>query len=578
MGPLRRLLPYLKPYWRPIALGFFCLVLATPASLFHPLVWMFVVDKVIVGGRHGLLLPALAVMAGVHLLSVGLGALRTYILGLVGQKFVTDLRLDLYRKIQAHSLEFFHQRRSGDLIARVIGDVDVLQQAAVNGVVDALANALQFVVVACVIVVMCPLVGVLTLLPMIGVVLLVYAFNSRVRGLYRRIRDRLGDVSAKLGENLSGILVIKSFAREPHEQERFEAENVHYQREAVRGVLASAVYFPAVFTIGFVSSIVMLGVGAWAIWPHSLTIGGLVALGRYWWQLFFPVQSLAQINEMLQRANAAAGRVFEVLDAPPEITDLPAARDLGHAGGRLTLENVTFAYVPGRPVIRGLDVEVLPGQKLGIVGPSGAGKSTLLSLLMRFYDPEAGRVLLDQTDIRELKQASLRRHMAIVTQEPFLFNDTVQANILYGRLGASAEEAYAAARQANAHDFILGLPRGYQTVTGERGVRLSGGQKQRLCIARAFLADPRILLLDEATAAVEPETEALIQAALERLMLGRTTVIVSHRLSMVRDCDLIVVIERERIAERGRHDELMSRGGWYARMYRLQMGLPPGEI
>jgi ABC-type multidrug transport system fused ATPase/permease subunit len=318
-----------------------------------------------------------------------------------------------------------------------------------------------------------------------------------------------------------------------------------------------------------------LVIHGWTVWRGAFTIGGLVALSRYWWQLFFPVQSLAQINELLQRANAAAGRIFEVLDAPPEIADGPGAMDLPRAQGRLTFEGVTFAYVPGHPVICGLDVEVRPGQKLGIVGPSGAGKSTLLSLLMRFYDPQGGRILVDQTDLRQLKQASLRRQMAVVTQEPFLFNATVEANIRYGRLDAGMAEVEAAARQANAHEFILRLPQGYQTITGERGVRLSGGQKQRLCIARAFLADPRILLLDEATAAVEPETEAVIQAALERLMQGRTTVVVSHRLSMVRDCDLIVVVEHSAVAERGGHDELMAQGGWYARMYRLQMGLEP---
>ena len=578
MAQFARLVRYLKPYWWQIAVGLVCLLLATPAQLFPPLVWKFIVDEVIVNRKVGLLLPAILVMMAVHLVGVGLSALRTYLLGVVAQRFVYDLRNELYRKLQSHSLRFFHERRSGDLLARVIGDVDTLQEVAINGVDNIIANALQFIGVAAIIVAINWKVGTLTLVPMAGVALLVWLFNARIRGLYRRIRDRLGDVSAKLQENLLGILIIKAFAHELYELQRFEQENRRYLNESIKGVIARTVYFPAVFTVGFFSSVVMVGVGAVFVLRGEFTIGGLVAYRGYWWQLFAPVFSLAQINEMVQRALAAASRVFEILDAPLEITDAPDAIDLLEVRGHITFEHVTFAYDDRNGVLQDVSFEVLPGQKVGIVGPSGAGKSTILALLLRLWEPQEGRILLDGYDLRQIKQESLRRHCAIVTQEPFLFNDTVKNNIRYGRLDATDDEVVEAAKLANAHEFIEQLPNGYDTVVGERGVRLSGGQKQRICIARAFLANPRILLLDEATASVEPESEAVIHAALERLMEGRTTIIVSHRLSMVRDCDQILVIQDGQVVERGTHEELMANGGWYARMYRLQMLHEPYQL
>ena len=577
MAQFVRLMRYLKPYWWQIAVGLICLLLATPAQLFHPLVWKFIVDEVIVNHKVWLLTPALLVMVAVHLVGVGLSAARTYLLGVVGQRFVFDLRNELYKKLQAHSLRFFHERRSGDLIARVIGDVDTLQEIAINGVDNIIANALQFIGVTVIIVALNWKVGTLTLLPMVGVAILVWIFNARVRGLYRRIRDRLGDVSAKLQENLLGMLVIKAFARELYELQRFEQENIKYLNESVKGVVARTIYFPAVFTVGFFSSVVMVGVGAIFVLRGEFTIGGLVAYRGYWWQLFSPVFALAQINEMVQRAIASASRVFEILDAPLEITDAPDAIELTDVKGHIVFDRVTFAYDDKNIVLKDVSFEVLPGQKVGIVGPSGAGKSTILAVILRLYEPQEGRILIDGHDLSQIKQESLRRHCAVVTQEPFLFNETVKHNIRFGRLDATDEEIVEAAKLANAHEFLEELPNGYDTVVGERGVKLSGGQKQRICIARAFLANPKILLLDEATASVEPESEAIIQATLEKLMEGRTTIVVSHRLSMVRDCDQILVVQDGKIVERGTHDELMANGGWYARMYRLQMALPDYE-
>jgi len=566
-----RLLGLMRPYLVPIVIGFTCLVLATPAQMFPPLVWKYVVDEVILNHKVEHLLPAMLVMLAVHLVGMGLSAARTYLLGVAGQRFVADLRNRLHAKLMRQSVRYHHDRKSGDLMARVIGDVDTLQEVVINGVDNILGNALSLIWVAGIIVWLNWKVGTLTLLPLVVVAVMVWFFNLRVKGLYRAIRDRLGDLSAKLQENLLGVLIIKAFAREAYEQERFQQVNAEFTATSLKGVKVRSVYFPGVMTVGFLSNVAMIGAGAYFVLRGEFTIGGLVAYRGYWWQLFAPVFSLAQVNEMIQRALAAASRVFEVLDAPEEVTDAPDAIALDTVQGHIRFDRVHFAYNPERPVLQDVSFEVLPGQRIGIVGPSGTGKTTILNLMLRLYDPQEGVICLDGYDLRHLQQQAFRRHLALVAQEPFLFNDTVRHNILFGRLDATDEEIETAARLANAHDFIVDLPQGYDTLVGERGVKLSGGQKQRLCIARAFLANPKVLLLDEATASVEPESEALIQAALERLMQGRTTVIVTHRLSLVRDCDRILVIDEGRVIETGKHEQLLENGGWYARMYRLQM-------
>jgi ATP-binding cassette, subfamily B, bacterial len=567
----RRLLGMLRPYSWHITCGFVCLILSTPAQLFGPLVWLYIVDEVIGNKRPEMLLPALGLMLAVHLVGAGLSTARTYILGIAGQRFVADLRGRLHAKLMRQSTAYLQDRRTGDLTARVIGDVDTLQDVVLNGVDNVIGNALSLLWVAGIIVWLNWKVGLLTLVPLVFVGLVVLFFNRRMPKLYRRVRDRLGDVSAHLQEHLLGNLIIKAFAREAFVEEQFRKQNAEYTREAMNGVKLRSMYFPSVITVGFFSSMVMVGVGAYYILQGEFTVGGLVAYRGYWWQLFSPVMTLAQVNEMLQRALASAGRVFDLLDAPEVVADAPDAKEIERVEGFIEFKGVGFAYHPERPVLKCVEFEARPGQQIGIVGPSGTGKSTVLGLLLRFFDPQTGAVCLDGHDLRALKQQSFRRHLAIVTQEPFLFNDTVRQNILFGRLDATAAEVEEAAAHANAHEFIRQLAQGYQTVIGERGVKLSGGQKQRLCIARAFLANPRVLLLDEATAAVEPESEALIQSALERLMEGRTTVIVTHRLSMVRNCDAILVLRDGQVVERGTHAELQALGGWYARTCALQL-------
>jgi ABC-type multidrug transport system fused ATPase/permease subunit len=584
MSTFARITGYLHPYRWQFAAGLLCLLLAQPMQLLNPLFWKFVVDDVLLGdqprflelfhgSRLGLLVGVLVVMFVVQGIGAAIGAIRMYVLGVVAQRIGYDMRTQLYARLQQHSLGFFHDNRSGDLVARATGDVERVTRLAANGVDELIGSGVQLLIVWAIIFFLSWQVALSLMGPMLVVALLVWRFNRRVRPLYRAARERLGDVSAGIQENILGMGVIKAFVREPFVQERVDRENRRFYDKSVQAMGARARFNPSVQMVGFLSNLVMLGVGGYFVMQGSFTIGGLVALRGYWYRLFAPVSSLARVNDHVQRAAAAADRVFAVMDRPIEIADAPRAVELTRVAGSIRLERVSFAYADELPdVLSDLNVRLDPGQALGVAGPSGAGKSTLLSLLMRFYDPSRGRILIDGHDLRQVTQASLRRQTALVSQEPFLFNETIRENICFGRLDAGEQAMFEAARQANAHDFILSLPEGYDTVVGERGVKLSGGQKQRLCIARAFLANPRILLLDEATASVEAESEALIQAALDRLMIGRTSVVVSHRLSMVRNADQIVVIREGRIYERGSHVELMAGQGWYARMYQMQTG------
>jgi ABC-type multidrug transport system fused ATPase/permease subunit len=569
---VRRLLRYVKPYWMLIAFSSLCLVVGVGVNLAPPLVWKFIVDAVIVEKQTHWLMPMIVLMIAIHLLGSLLRAVRGILLGRVGQCFLLDLRTELYAKLQRQSLSYFHNRKTGDLTSRVVNDVDVLQDIAVHGTDEVIDSGLNFIGVCAIIVALNWRIGLLILLPVFAVAVSMTYYNTRIRPLYRAIRDRLGDISARLTENLNGIHVIKAFAKEPAEAGRFRGTTQVYFDENMKAIRTRSIYFPATMFIGSFSNVVMIGVGAWFVLNQMMTLGTLVAYRGYWWQLMGPLFALSRINDMVQRAIAAGSRVFELLDEPEEIQDAPDATELDTVRGDVQFNNISFAYRERDDVLRNISLHIKPGQSLAIVGPSGSGKSTILSLIPRFYDPQEGAILVDGHDLRTVTQQSLRSHIAVVLQDTFLFNETVLFNIKYARPKATMEEVIAAAQAANAHGFIEELPQGYDTEVGERGVKLSGGQKQRISIARAFLANPQILILDEATSAVEPESEFIIQEALERLMKGRTTFIVSHRLSMVRGADNIAVIDGGRIIELGNHAELMQNGGLYAEMYRMQMG------
>jgi ABC-type multidrug transport system fused ATPase/permease subunit len=624
-----RLLGLLRPQWPLIALGLSFLILATPCELFPAIVWRYVTDEVVLrlgespwltawfglGGRvdtpAGLLLASVFWIIVIYGAGEVFGTLCTWTLNRVAQRFMLDFRNRVYRKLQGQSLSYLQRQRTGDLMSRAMGDVEELQSFIVGSVDVIIGETILWVGAVAIVMHANWKVASASLAPLVLVYVLLRWFNARIKPIYAAARERLGDVSTRLQENLSGVVVIKIFGREQQEAARFEDASRRYYDEQIRGINARALFFPFSRAVGFLSNVMMIGVGGYYMLqvPPQFTPGDAVLFRAYWWRLFGPVQTLARVNDMVHRAAAAGRRVFEVLDAPDELPDAKGATPLDDVRGAMELRRVTFSYGaddkvargPGdretdgdgngaarpadapspahpagtpspppasSPVLHDVSIRIEPGQTVALCGPSGSGKSTVLNLLLRFYDPQSGEVRLDGRALPSITRTSLRSHFALVQQETFLFNDSILDNVRYGHAEATMEQVIAAARAANAHDFIVNLPNGYDTKVGERGVRLSGGQKQRISIARAFLANPQVLLLDEPTSSVEPDSEAAIIAALDRLMAGRTTVLTSHRPSLIQQADHVYVIENGRVSEQGTPGELARGDGWFARFMR----------
>lgn len=565
---IARLYGLVIPYRATVIAGMVCLTLAVAAELYPPLVWKNVVDVGVARGDWGYIVWQLVLLVVVFAAGQIFSAARGVLLERAGQRLILDLRVRLYEKLQGQSASYFASHRSGDLLARLTGDVESVQDVLVRGTDSVIANGLRVLGVAAIFIALQPLLGVVVLLPMILVGLLLSRYNKRVRPVYRAARERLGDMSARLADNLAGMAVIQGFAQEHREARAIRELGEELYDEQVQAVALRNRVFPFIRWIANFGNVLMLGGGAFLILQGQFTVGGLLAYRGYGRYFYGPVDDLVNINDLVQRAAAAGRRIFEVLDAPAEVADAQDAYELPKPlQGAIKFENVSFGYDPGQPVLRNISFSVQPGERVAILGPSGVGKSTLLGLVARLYDPIDGRVLVDGHDLRAVTVQSLRSQMAQVLQDTFLFNAPALENLTYGRPDAGQHETEAAARAANAHGFLSDLPAGYDTVVGERGVRLSGGQKQRIAVARAFLANPRLLLLDEPTSAVEPESETMIVEALQRLMRGRTTLVVSHRLSLARSADKVIVIAEGRIAEQGTSDELLARpDSFFARM------------
>jgi ABC-type multidrug transport system fused ATPase/permease subunit len=563
-----RLYQLTTPYRRTIGLGMLCLVLSVAAELYPPLIWQRVVDIWLPQQNWRAIGLEIALLLGVLAAAQAFSAIRGVLLERAGQQLTLDLRMRLYERLQAQSAAFYTTRRSGDLLSRLNADVEAVQDVLIRGTDSVVANALRLLGVAAIFIVLQPTLGLLTILPMLVVGVLLARYNGRVRPVYRAARERLGELSARLADNLGGMRVIQSFARERHELTAIRALGEQLYTEQVKAVALRNRIFPVIRWVGSLGNAIMLAGGVYFIVRGQFTLGGLLAYRGYGRYFFGPIDDLVSINDLVQRAAAAGRRVFEILDTPVSIADPAEAIPLPMVRGNLVFEHVTFGYDQASPVLKNVSLQIAAGERVAILGPSGAGKSTLLALAARLYDPDSGCVMLEGCDIRSVSLEALRTQTAQVQQETYLFNATALENLRYGRPDATVAEVEAAAQAANAHEFLGRLPQGYQTLVGERGVKLSGGQRQRIAVARALLSNAPVLLLDEPTSAVEPESEALIIEGLERLMAGRTALIVSHRLSLARSADRVVVVIDGRIAETGSPDHLLAQDGYFAAMVR----------
>lgn len=569
----------LGPYWFRILIGTIATLTANAGSLLGPWVLRPLVDEVIVGRRLELLGHYMGLLIVAYGASTIFSALRMNVMHILGQRFVLNLRLETYSRLQQLSLSFYDDHPTGDIMSRLSNDVNAVEDMVVHGADEVISNVVLSVGVTFLLFRAfwdSPLLVVAGLWPLPLFVAGIYFFSKFVRPIYRKIREDLGDINNELQESIAGIRVVKAFVREEHELERFRKHSWAYFRQNVRGIWMWSTFFPV---LGFVTSMgtitaVWYGAGqTTATGAPLLTAGGVALLMGYLGQFYGPIGGLIRVYDIFNRALAALARLFQILDEKPEVEDAPDAIELTQVEGAVDFEKVSFRYKTGEVVLKDLTVHADPGETIALVGRSGAGKTSLVNLIPRFYDPIEGRVLVDGQDIRGVTQASLRRHMALVLQETFLFDGTVRENIAYGRLDATDEEVQAAARAAHAEEFIVDLPEQYETRIGERGVKLSGGQRQRIAIARALLADPRILILDEATSLVDTEAEQKIQAALDNLRQGRTVFVIAHRLSTVRNADKILVLEEGEIVEEDTHEALMARNGLYAEMYQRQFQL-----
>lgn len=571
---LRRIFEFAHPYRYRLIAALTLTVIGSAVALVVPLGLRELVDAVFQQGNRSLLDFLTLVLIVLFILRALFSFGGSYLLGWTGERVVADLRMAVYRHLHRQSLRFFTNQRTGDLTSRLTNDVNSVRGAVKDAISDLLTQSLSLVGSVVLMVVLNWRLSLIIFLIVPVVTGIAVYFGRKIRALARRIQDRLADTTAVAEEAIAAIRVVKAFARSQYEVDRYDDAVEDLFGTARYRVLVSSLFSASVGLLFFAALVAIFWYGGIEVLAGRLTEGDLVAFVFYAFNIARSVGGMSRLYSTFNSAAGATERLFGLLNTEPELQDAPDAVPMPLIEGRVRFETVTFAYEPGHPVLHAIELDIRAGESVALVGPSGAGKSTLVSLLPRFYDPQEGRITIDGYDLRAVTRQSLREQIAAVSQDVTLFNTSIRENIRYGRLDAPNSDVVEAARAANAHAFITKLPGGYDAEVGERGVKLSGGQRQRIAIARAVLRDARLLLLDEATSSLDSASEALVQEALERLMAGRTTFVIAHRLSTVQGVDRIIVLDDGRIVQTGTHDDLVKREGLYRELASYQFRVP----